>query len=189
MFRRGDPGFVDFQLTCLRLAFSPGPPAEPENIPSRPATMTTLPPMISPAPRPGQAASDRSNSHPGLALVVSFVPAVIVLLLAFAVRYWLVEPPAIAFYCEATPWQGGCGLRTAILRTFVNAELGWFALILGLIAALAGSLRLGSAALAVGLAGLVLYSYDPAAVGALFGLLAIVRGHADRTASSASMAE
>jgi hypothetical protein len=122
-------------------------------------------------------------------LPASLAAAVVVLLLALAARHWLIEPAAIAFACEPAPWSGGCAVRTLIIRSFVQQEIGWFAFGAGLVATLIRARPVAALALAAGAAGLVLYSFEPAAVGALLGLLVLVRGHATQAASSAIVAE
>jgi hypothetical protein len=104
------------------------------------------------------------------------VPAALVLVLALAFRHGMVEPTSWSFACQQAPWSGWCTVRTLLLATFRHGELGWFALLVGLLALLARSPRIASGALAAGCAGLVLYSYEPAAVGALLGLVVIARG-------------
>jgi hypothetical protein len=103
------------------------------------------------------------------------VPAAAVLLLALAARHWMVEPTSWAFGCQAAPWAGSCAVRTLLLKTFSHGQVGWAALMAGVGAVVAGSARIGAVALSLGAAGLVLYSYEPAAVGALLGLLVIAR--------------
>jgi hypothetical protein len=115
-------------------------------------------------------------------------PAVGALLLALAARHWLIEPAAIAFACDAAPWRGGCALRSLVIRTFVHQELGWFAFGAAVLASLVRVRWIAAFALACGAAGLVLYSFEPAAVGALLGLLVLVRGQA-QAASTAIAAE
>ncbi len=58
-------------------------------------------------------------------------------------------------------------------------EFGWFALVIGIIATFLRRRWLGQVALALGLAGLVLYSYEPAVVAALLGVLVLFRPRPD----------
>jgi hypothetical protein len=111
-------------------------------------------------------------------------PAAIVLVLALAFRHGMVEPTSWAFACQPAPWSGWCPVRTVLLATFRHGELGWFALLVGIAAALLRAPRIASVAVAAGAAGLVLYSYEPAAAGALLGLLVIARGQAAAPASA-----
>jgi hypothetical protein len=118
------------------------------------------------------------------AFYIHLAPALVVLLVALLARYWMIEPAEIAFACEPTPWSGACAIRSLLIRTFVNQEIGWIALVAGLVATLARARRIAALALACGCAGLVLYSFEPAAVGALLALLVLVRGHAAQSANN-----
>jgi hypothetical protein len=114
----------------------------------------------------------RSPAVRGLAI------AVVVGLVAWALRAFAIEPAAIAHACDPAPWQGACAARTALLRTFVHQEIGWLAFAAGAVATVLRAPPAATVALAAGAAGLVLYSYEPAAVGALLGLLVLVRASA-----------
>ncbi|HVL54882.1 MAG TPA: hypothetical protein VM491_00120 [Burkholderiaceae bacterium] len=107
-----------------------------------------------------------------------WLAALIALALASAVRHWIVEPPAFAHACDPAPWAGWCAARSLVLRSFINAEIGWFALAAGVAAALTRWRGLAQVALVAGCAGLVLYSYEPAAVGGLLGVLVLARAAA-----------
>jgi hypothetical protein len=110
--------------------------------------------------------------------------AIAVLALTYALRYLLIEPAAIAHACDPAPWAGLCAARTLVILGFVNQELGWAALVAGVSATLLRSPRLALLALAAGCAGLVLYSYEPAAVGALLGVLVLARSAAQADSAS-----
>lgn len=114
-----------------------------------------------------------------------FLPALLVLVLSWVLRHGLIEPSAWAHACEASPWNGVCALRSAVIASFVRGEIGWAALVAGVLALFLCAPRLGSLALALGAGGLVLYSYEPAALGALLGLLVIVRRSAAAPPSAA----
>jgi hypothetical protein len=101
--------------------------------------------------------------------------AVAVLAVTLALRQFLIEPAAIAHACDPAPWTGACAARTLVIMSFVNQEVGWAALAAGMLATLLRSTRFALGALAAGSAGLVLYSYEPAAVGLLLGMLVLVR--------------
>lgn len=109
-----------------------------------------------------------------------WVPALVATLFAMAVRHWVIEPAAIAHACDPAPWQGWCAARTAIIRTFVHQEIGWFALGAGVAAALLRRRWLGQLALVSGCVGLVWYSYEPSAVGGLLGALVLARAGTSR---------
>ena len=104
-----------------------------------------------------------------------WLPALAALLVALGVRHAVVEPAAIAQACDPAPWSGWCAARSALVRTFSTQALGWLALAAGVLATLGTWLAPARAALALGAAGLVLYCYEPSAVGALLGAMALNR--------------
>lgn len=108
-----------------------------------------------------------------------FIP-LLVLILALALRHFAVEPSNIGHACDPNPWSGWCAGRTALIMGFRFQEIGWAALVAGVVATLMRRVWLGQLALSLGLAGLVLYSYDPAVIGALLGVLVIFRPRRDR---------
>jgi hypothetical protein len=122
------------------------------------------------------------------AFASTLVLAAAALAAAFAVRHLAIEPAAIAHVCDPAPWAGGCVLRTLVILGFVNQEVGWLAFASGVLATLLRAPRLASVALVAGCAGLVLYSYEPAAVGALLGLLVRARAAAQPASTSISAA-
>jgi hypothetical protein len=97
------------------------------------------------------------------------------LAVAIGLRLMVIEPSHFAHACDPAPWSGWCAARTALIMSFRFQELGWAALAVGIVASFVRRRWLGQLALALGLAGLVLYSYEPAVVGALLGTLVIVR--------------
>ena len=97
------------------------------------------------------------------------------LALAVALRLYVIEPSHIGHACDPAPWSGWCAARTALVMSFRFEEIGWAAFAAGVAATFVRRAWLGQLALAAGLAGLVLYSYEPAVVGALLGLLVIFR--------------
>jgi hypothetical protein len=135
-------------------------------------------------PEAPQAARAR-RSHP---LVPTFVLAALVLAVSLALRRFAIEPAAIAHACDPAPWAGACAARTLVILGFVNQEVGWLAFAAGALATLLRAPRLATLALAAGCAGLVLYSYEPAAVGALLGLLVRARAAAQPASTSISAA-
>ncbi|THF63549.1 hypothetical protein E6O51_05000 [Pseudothauera rhizosphaerae] len=61
------------------------------------------------------------------------------------------------------------------MQSFLQQRLGWAALVLGVVAFVSGRRAPAWAGWLAGVAGLVLYSFDPAAVGALLALLTLAR--------------
>ena len=135
------------------------------------------------------------------------LPTVVAFGLALLVRYLVVEPAWIAHACDPAPWSGWCAARSALIRSFSTQALGWLSLSAGVAALLAWRLAraaeatglkasapapavrqavdratdaLAQVALAAGAAGLVLYCFEPSAVGALLGALALNRDAAGR---------
>jgi hypothetical protein len=104
-----------------------------------------------------------------------FLLPMLALAVAIGLRLLVIEPSHIGHACDPAPWSGWCAARTALIMSFRFQELGWAALAVGIVATLARRRWLGQLALALGFAGLVLYSYEPAVVGALLGTLVIVR--------------
>lgn len=121
-------------------------------------------------------------------LVPTFALAAAVLAITLLVRHFAIEPAAIAHACDPAPWAGACATRTLVILMFVNQEVGWLAFAAGVLATLLRAPRLASLALAAGCAGLVLYSYEPAAVGAVLGLLVRARAAAQPASTSISAA-
>ena len=117
---------------------------------------------------------DRALPHGGWWLLVLVAFAV-----ALALRHTVVEPAALAHGCDPNPWAGWCAPRTLLLQTFVEQRIGWLALAAGIAAScLRRAPRLQrwlvGVALACGCAGLILYSYEPSAVGVLLAALSLI---------------
>ena len=89
-------------------------------------------------------------TYPAIALVV-----------ALLLRYLVVESTDLALHCDMHRWEGWCGVRTA--------------LVLSLLACWRQSLLIARLSLALAVAGLILYSYEPAAVAALVAAMLLAR--------------
>jgi hypothetical protein len=131
------------------------------------------------------------------AVTVHLLPALIALALAWLARRYAVEPEAIAHACHATPWEGACAARSVLIQAFATQGLGWLSLAAGAlalasrhpaIAARAARLRVRAAqvGLAAGAAGLVLYCFEPSAVGVLLAALAACAPRPDGAAADAA---
>ena len=107
------------------------------------------------------------------------------LAIAFALRTFAIEPSHIGHACDPGPWSGWCAARTALILTFRSQEIGWAALAAGVAATFWRRRWLGQVALALGLTGLVLYSYEPAVIGALLGALVLFRPQPGRKTPAA----
>lgn len=112
-------------------------------------------------------------------------PMALALVLALLLRHWVVEPANIAHFCDPQPWEGWCAGRTLVISSFVHQRIGWLALGAGLFAFATGRPGPARLALAAGAAGLVLYSYEPSAIGALLGGLVLVRSNRPSVRASA----
>lgn len=98
-------------------------------------------------------------------------------------RYGVLEANVLPAECGgsvAEGLQGWCGVKWAIVQTFVHQRLGWVSLIAGVAAVLTRGRLLARLGWFSGLAGLVLYSFDYAAVGAMLSLLVIGRQLAEK---------
>lgn len=71
--------------------------------------------------------------------------------------------------------QGWCGAKWALIQSFVHQRLGWVSLVAGVLAFVTRSRLLALCGWLIGIAGLVLYSFDYAAVGAVLSLLVLAR--------------
>ncbi|MCX7231825.1 MAG: hypothetical protein NTW15_22980 [Burkholderiales bacterium] len=134
---------------------------------------------MAPAPRPSRFAAP---------IVRAGAIACVALAAALALRHLAIEPASIAHACDPQPWAGACALRSAAVRLFVNQEIGWLAFVAGAAATVQRGPRLATAALAAGAAGLVLYSYEPSAFGALLGALVLARTSAPPASTAISPA-
>lgn len=111
------------------------------------------------------ALSDRSSAS----IAIGFAG---VLICALALRFGFIEAPALSQSCGASQ-EGLCGLRSWLGIVFNHKPLGLASLIFGIMAYVTHRRWAAVAGLLLGTAGLVLYNYDYAAVGALLALMAL----------------
>lgn len=116
----------------------------------------------------------RNNlSQHGLSRVLFSGLAVAALALWF--RHGLLEAGALPRDCTlADAPLMACTFKTALVQIFIDQRIGWVSLLAAGLALVPGWRGLAWAGWLCGVAGLVLYSYDPAAVGALLALLVLV---------------
>ncbi|MCU0774001.1 MAG: hypothetical protein MUC74_05680 [Ideonella sp.] len=101
--------------------------------------------------------------------------------LALAARHALVEPAALTARCDAAPWDGiACSLRSAVVQGFIEHRLALLAAVTATLAWVWRSSSVALAALALGVAGMVLYSASLAAPAALVALLVCVHAGSRR---------
>ena len=102
--------------------------------------------------------------------------ALLVLASAWGVRHGLLENGLLPRDCTLPDAHGGlCLFKTVLVESFLHQRMGWFCLVCGGLAFVLGRRWLAWAGWLSGLAGLVLYSHDPAAVGSLLSLLVLAR--------------
>ena len=119
------------------------------------------------------SSATRAPSRPGLSW---WLPALAAWLVAWLLQRYAIEPAAIGHACDLAPWSGWCAPRSVLmLATMQTQALGWVALAAGVVAVVTRRRASVQLALVAGMAGLVLYSVEPAAVGALLGALVSYR--------------
>ncbi len=102
--------------------------------------------------------------------------ALAVLAIALVVRFVLVEPPELAWVCQAdgtVPWW--CPWREGTIAALRLGVLGFLSVAAGILAILGGGRPVAGVAIIAGAAGLVLYAAGPAALGVVLGALRAVR--------------
>ncbi len=118
----------------------------------------------------------RRNSLGKQGVLSIVLSALLVLGLAYAVRHGLLENGVLPRDCSLANAQGAlCVFKTALVQSFLHQRLGWVSLVCGGLAFALGCRRLAWVGWLSGLAGLVFYSYDPAAVGVLLSLFVLAR--------------
>lgn len=126
----------------------------------------------------------------GAAFVVA---SLVVLGASLGLRYGMLEAGLLPRDCGGSVAEGLgglCGLKWALVQAFVDQRLGWVALGFGALGFVTGRRAAAWIGWLCGMAGLVLYSFDPAAVGAMLSLLALgrsaddERGQAERESGS-----
>jgi hypothetical protein len=129
--------------------------------------------------------SDAPISRRALLTVIRpwIASAVVVLALALAVRFLVIEPRGIGIAClgEPTPWW--CGPRDLLVVISRGGGWGMASLGVGILALITGWRPLAVLACVLGLWGVVLYNAGAAAFGLLFGLLRLVRADTGLTGS------
>jgi len=92
-----------------------------------------------------------------------------------AIRLLLIEPEGVAQACalDASPWH--CQLRALIVAGFAHHLYGPVSLVAALLAWVSGLRVLAALAMLSGMAGMVLYTFDIAALGFVLGALQLAR--------------
>jgi len=99
----------------------------------------------------------------------------VVLGLALLARHLWIEPVEMGEACRVADAPWWCDLRTMLVMTFRFNGLGYAALIFGVLSLFIRRISLALAGASFGVAGLVLYCYDFAAVGLLLSVLTLAR--------------
>lgn len=105
------------------------------------------------------------------------------LAVALGLRYGALEAGVFPLDCGgaiADGLDGLCAAKWILVQSFIHQRLGWLSLLLGLLAFATRRRSFAWGGWLTGLAGLVLYSFDPAAIGALLSLLVLARSGAQR---------
>lgn len=103
---------------------------------------------------------------------------VVVAAIALWLRHGLLEAGLLPRDCTLVDAPAAaCAFKTALVQSFLDQRLGWASLVAGGLAFMLSCRWLAWAGWLTGVAGLVLYSYDPAAIGTLLALLVLVRAY------------
>jgi hypothetical protein len=117
-----------------------------------------------------------SDSIAGVVKFRIFASGVVLGLALVALRYGVIENGLLPRDCgpgEDSSWQ--CGLTWLLVQSFQAQRLGWFALACGGLGFASNVRLLAWIGWLSGIAGLVLYCPDYAAVGMLLGLFVLLR--------------
>jgi hypothetical protein len=107
--------------------------------------------------------------------------------MALWVRYALVEQEGMALLCTQVA-DMGCAVRETAIVIFTQQRLGYFSLAAALLALIPRLRLLAWAGWIAGIAGLVLYCYEPSAPAVVLALLVLARQAAASNKQSASHA-
>jgi hypothetical protein len=91
------------------------------------------------------------------------------------VRFFIVEPEALAVACAAHSIGWRCSVREIAVLGFLHNAFGWTALLTGAFATIARWRWLGLLAMIAGIAGSVLYTFELSGAGLLLGALVWAR--------------
>ena len=95
--------------------------------------------------------------------------------LAFAARYWLVEPAELSLACDMGLSEASCSLKSLVVSIFAHQRLGYFALAGAGLSLLAQTSIPAWVTLVAGCAGLVLYCADLSAPSTLIAALVLMK--------------
>ena len=107
----------------------------------------------------------------------------VVLAAVLGIRYGLLEAGRLPTDCGGSLAEGvagWCGVKWLVIQSFLQQRLGWVSFACGVLAFTTRRRWAAWAGWLTGLGGLVLYSFDLAAIGALLSLLVLARDAAQR---------
>ncbi|MEP7312317.1 MAG: hypothetical protein ABI859_07020 [Pseudomonadota bacterium] len=91
-------------------------------------------------------------------------------------KYRLIEPTAVATFCDKTGGTWYCYIRQGLVLMFAPQNVaGMASVVTGVWSTITRSRGLAFAALAFGGIGMLLYHFDSAVIGVLLGLLVLAR--------------
>lgn len=114
-----------------------------------------------------------------LRLALPWLTLALVALAAAALRYGVIEPPAVANLCTAGGGPGWCAWREWAVLGFLGYTYGYAALTAAFIALFWRHPLAAWLAAALGVAALVLYCFEAGAFALLVGVLRLLRIQAD----------
>lgn len=97
------------------------------------------------------------------------------LMVAYYVRYSVVEPVSVGAFCEAATTHWRCLIRQGLLSLLTDHRLGWLAIALAVLSLIFGVPTFGWLAWFLACAGFVLYNAELAAPALLLAGVALVR--------------
>ncbi|SEW12561.1 hypothetical protein [Luteibacter sp. 329MFSha] len=115
-----------------------------------------------------------------LRAALPWVVIVIAAIVATWVRYGFIEPPHIAYACEAGHGPWWCGTRNLIVLGFLSYGYGYAAAVAALVSLFLRSTVAAVVATSLGVVALQLYCYEAGAFALLIGALRLVRVQVDR---------
>lgn len=114
-----------------------------------------------------------------LRLVLPWLTVALVAVAAAALRYGVIEPPAVGNLCTADGGPAWCAWRQWAVLGFLSYGYGYAALTAAFVALVARHPLAAWLAAALGVAALVLYCVEAGAFALLVGALRLLRAQAD----------
>jgi len=112
------------------------------------------------------------NSQRSMPLLSAIAIIATATAIALTIRFYIVEPEAIAQACAANSAGWRCAIRIGAVYGFLHNVFGWSALLTGAFATVVRWRWLAAIAMVAGVAGAVLYNFELSGAGLLLGALA-----------------